>query len=193
MALKSCRECKKKVSTEAETCPKCGVPNPTLVMKKTKRKRAYGRTGLGGWPVEYLEAQAELHSSDDQKKSYKSPEEWDEVYANFKKEIGDKKIVDKELKTNTSGKYFFNGIYSLGVTFWGYLVGGNFIFKLIIYFYMSAGSSLDVVLIFVVLNMMWNILAIIGVFNSADNYKIKKISQGQSYTWATVAKVTCVL
>ena len=29
MALKPCRECKKKVSTEALTCPSCGVPNPT--------------------------------------------------------------------------------------------------------------------------------------------------------------------
>jgi len=29
MALKACRECKKKVSTEAISCPKCGVPNPT--------------------------------------------------------------------------------------------------------------------------------------------------------------------
>ena len=30
MALKPCRECKKKVSTEAEVCPHCGVPNPTI-------------------------------------------------------------------------------------------------------------------------------------------------------------------
>ena len=29
MALKPCRECKKKVSTEASTCPSCGAPNPT--------------------------------------------------------------------------------------------------------------------------------------------------------------------
>ena len=29
MALKPCRECKKKVSTEASVCPSCGVPNPT--------------------------------------------------------------------------------------------------------------------------------------------------------------------
>lgn len=29
MALKPCRECKNEVSTEADTCPKCGVANPT--------------------------------------------------------------------------------------------------------------------------------------------------------------------
>ena len=33
MALKPCRECKKKVSTEANTCPNCGVPNPTLELE----------------------------------------------------------------------------------------------------------------------------------------------------------------
>jgi hypothetical protein len=38
MALKPCRECKKKVSTEALTCPSCGVPNPTIKsIKKDKR------------------------------------------------------------------------------------------------------------------------------------------------------------
>ena len=36
MALKPCRECKKKVSTEAVTCPNCGVPNPTSkITRKT--------------------------------------------------------------------------------------------------------------------------------------------------------------
>ena len=30
MALKPCRECKKKVSTEAAACPSCGAPRPTL-------------------------------------------------------------------------------------------------------------------------------------------------------------------
>ena len=29
MALKSCRECNKKVSTEAAACPSCGAPDPT--------------------------------------------------------------------------------------------------------------------------------------------------------------------
>src|SRR6056300_1324393 len=33
MALKPCRECKKKGSTAAVTCSNCGVPNPTLVSK----------------------------------------------------------------------------------------------------------------------------------------------------------------
>ena len=36
MALKPCRECNKKVSTEASVCPLCGVPNPTK--KKTREE-----------------------------------------------------------------------------------------------------------------------------------------------------------
>ena len=42
MPLKPCRECKKKVSTEANTCPNCGVPNPTKVVKIQKLKPDYG-------------------------------------------------------------------------------------------------------------------------------------------------------
>ena len=40
MALKPCRECKKKVSTEAVTCPSCGVPNPTQEKPKVKPWKA---------------------------------------------------------------------------------------------------------------------------------------------------------
>jgi RNA polymerase subunit RPABC4/transcription elongation factor Spt4 len=40
MALKSCRECNKKVSTEAPVCPSCGVPNPTEGTLAVKRKRS---------------------------------------------------------------------------------------------------------------------------------------------------------
>tara|TARA_B110000503_G_scaffold110455_1_gene165291 strand:- start:99 stop:395 length:297 start_codon:yes stop_codon:yes gene_type:complete len=36
MALKPFGECNKKVSTEASTCPSCGVPNPTVKNKKIK-------------------------------------------------------------------------------------------------------------------------------------------------------------
>lgn len=36
MALKPCRECKAEVSTEAKTCPHCGVANPTKVPPSAK-------------------------------------------------------------------------------------------------------------------------------------------------------------
>lgn len=36
MALKKCKECGKKISTQAEVCPNCGVPEPTTIDKKKK-------------------------------------------------------------------------------------------------------------------------------------------------------------
>jgi len=35
MALVKCKECGKKVSTEASSCPSCGLPNPTSKKKST--------------------------------------------------------------------------------------------------------------------------------------------------------------
>ena len=36
MALAKCKECGKKVSTSAKTCPSCGVPSPTKKEKNTE-------------------------------------------------------------------------------------------------------------------------------------------------------------
>jgi len=36
MALAKCKECGKKVSTSAKTCPSCGVPSPTKKEKKAE-------------------------------------------------------------------------------------------------------------------------------------------------------------
>ena len=48
MALRPCRECNKKISTEASVCPICGVPNPTdgtLILKeKTIKKKTPKKT-----------------------------------------------------------------------------------------------------------------------------------------------------
>ena len=42
MALKPCRECEKKVSTEASSCPNCGAPHPTHKAQKiTEPKFSY--------------------------------------------------------------------------------------------------------------------------------------------------------
>jgi len=39
MALKPCRECKKKISTEAISCPNCGVPNPAATLEKQNNSK----------------------------------------------------------------------------------------------------------------------------------------------------------
>jgi uncharacterized membrane protein YdbT with pleckstrin-like domain len=43
MALQNCRECGHRVSTEARTCPQCGVPDPTRVVVPS--------SGVGGEEV----------------------------------------------------------------------------------------------------------------------------------------------
>jgi uncharacterized membrane protein YvbJ len=42
MAMSNCKECGKAVSTEAKTCPKCGLPKPAskLKIKKKVRKKS---------------------------------------------------------------------------------------------------------------------------------------------------------
>ena len=42
MALKNCRECNKKVSTEAASCPSCGAPHPTLEKSTQSSKPSEG-------------------------------------------------------------------------------------------------------------------------------------------------------
>jgi len=39
MALKPCRECKKKISTETISCPNCGVPNPAATLEKQNNSK----------------------------------------------------------------------------------------------------------------------------------------------------------
>ena len=45
MALKPCRECNKKVSTEASVCPLCGVPNPTKANKRQESSSKIKKMG----------------------------------------------------------------------------------------------------------------------------------------------------
>ncbi|MBY0256337.1 hypothetical protein [Methylobacterium sp.] len=54
MALKACRECGQQVSTEAASCPKCGVPNPTLALaniappkQPQQKKKSNGKAAFG--------------------------------------------------------------------------------------------------------------------------------------------------
>ena len=44
-----------------------------------------------------------------------------------------------------------------------------------------------------VVQIVWYILAIMGVFKAADIYKAEKIKMGQTYEYATAAKIACVI
>jgi len=118
------------------------------------------------------------------------------------KPISHSKESIKNQSIKPDGKYFFNGTKSLAISFWGYLLGGNFIFKILIFLvasnnsdFFDASNNGDVGFIYLLifLNIIWSILAIMGVFNSANIYKAKKIKEGLKYPWATTAKITCIV
>lgn len=200
MALKPCRECKKKVSTEAKVCPRCGVPDPTILKRKIRSKTNLKGTGAGGWPKEYLAAQAELHGSSDDNEfnRYVEPSDWDRFTKN--------KVQNKVRSTfsSTSPKGiddgfifgFVRGDETLGKTFWLYFVLGNVVLNiigLIIGDPLYKRESTFLLYFYIFISLAWNILATIGVFKSADNYKIQKKKLNQSYGYATAAKVAVVI
>ena len=205
MALKPCRECKRKVSTEASTCPRCGVPNPTIRSKKGD-KRVNIQNG-----VEYCsECGTELPSGPpcnqpNCRLAVISPRKKNkpitEDQYNIRREKAEKEIIDKyfdgrsasnnKRDTSSKGDGFWNGTEGLGKTFWLYFIVANIIGN-----FMLAGAATESLgLVYFVLAVIagWNIFAVMGVFNSADNYKIDKIKSNQSYGYATAAKVACVI
>ena len=205
MALKPCRECNKKVSTEALTCPNCGVPNPTLKTKTKSKIKSIGsnevyarcekifckikyeiiiipRTALGSRACS--RCGNELNEV-----SHK-----DAVNDIARKETQKDIIQNKVYETSKpKGKYFFNGTKSLGITFWGYFLGGNAVFQIWAFLLISNRGDNDAIYLITSMHIVWNILAIMGVFNSADIYKAKKIKQGLDYPLATASKVACIV
>ena len=172
MALKPCRECKKKVSTEANTCPSCGAPHPTI-KAKTKVEPTYS----------YKFGDVEI---DNQKTKVV--------------EVKNQNINEKNISKNNNqniikpdGKYFFNGTESLAISFWGYFIGANAVINLLLYLMGPNPSDGGVQVLLIFFGVVWNILAVMGVFNSADIYKAEKIKIGQTFGIATAAKVATVV
>ena len=59
-----------------------------------------------------------------------------------------------------------------------YLLGA---FKTLTILLDSNKADTEVVMFVIILNVIWNILAIMGVFNSANIYKAEKIQKGLNY------------
>ena len=166
MALKNCRECNKKVSTEASNCPNCGAPHPTTthIIKKDN----FISEGI-----------------EDFKKGFYGREEY------AKKKITAQKVQNKTSATKPNGKYFFNGTESLAITFWGYFIGANVVINFLTY--ISGGDDSGVIILLTIVWIIWNILAVMGVFNAANIYKAVKINNGETYGYATAAKIATVV
>ena len=115
MALKQCRECKKKVSTEAVTCPNCGVPNPTQKKEKTTRDQSW-RKNLG---IENLD--------DNQAKNKLNKENI---------------VIKKDNNSDTSWEKFMEGKLDLKTAFWGYGFFGSIIVGVVCGFLAEAVSNI---------------------------------------------------
>ena len=205
MALKPCRECKKKVSTEALTCPSCGVPNPTIKsIKKDKRVNIQhgveycsncGTELPSGPPCNNPRCRLAEISSQKKNKSIV------EDQYNVSRKKAENEVIDKyfggrsasnnKRDTSSKGDGFWNGTEGLAKTFWLYFIVGNMIGNLMVLGAASEGIGLVYFVIFV--TVVWNIFAIMGVFNAADIYKSEKIKIGMTYGYATAAKISCVV
>ena len=165
MALKPCRECKKKVSTEAATCPSCGAPNPTSLKTPLLQTQSSGLFA-------------------DIKKGMKAFE------AGMKYEdLKTKKEPTKRDDGNMFG--FWTGREGLAKTFWLYFIVANMVGNVLV---MLAGSEGSGMIVFVnIIRIGWNIFAVLGVFNAADIYKNEMIKSGQTYGYATAAKIAVVV
>jgi len=206
MALKPCRECKKKVSTEAVTCPNCGVPNPTLVSKikpnygfvrceKTFCKNRFKlleipKTLIGVQECQLCGNKMEKVKNDDAIKDIEKRRIKSQTPKTDNHNIPS---INSRNSSNSNGEYFFNGTKSLAETFWLYFFVGNKVFVLFEYLLLKNESETPIFYFIVILHIIWTALSIMGVFNSANIYKAKKIKQGQTYGYATAAKIATVL
>ena len=101
-----------------------------------------------------------------------------------------KKDIKVDIHEQKKGLGFWKGHEGLAITFWGYFVGGNIVGNVLL---LAAQSEKGLVPFVLLVIIGWNVFAVMGVFNSANIYKAEKIKQGQTYGYATAAKIACVV
>ena len=107
----------------------------------------------------------------------------------FKKN-NSRKITTKVYSQQKSSFAFWQGQKGLGLTFWGFFVGGNILFNAATIIF---ADNSTLIMVNLILFIIWNVLAVMGVFNAANIYKAEKMRRGLPYTAATIAKVAVVL
>ena len=100
------------------------------------------------------------------------------------------KITSKVYSQQKNSFAFWHGQKGLALTFWGFFVGGNILFNAATIIFVDNPT---LIMMNLILFVLWNVLAVMGVFNAADIYKAEKMKQGLPYTAATIAKVAVVL
>ena len=215
MALKPCRECKKKVSTEAEACPNCGAPHPTYKTEKNIEPTFSYKFGK----VEVSKSEKEIiniNQSDTHVRCEKSfCTNRYEILIIPKSKLGKEECsycgnkltkVKKEhvlsqiqniqpkpkntpvtIQQNLIEKIWW-GNESLATIFWMYCILTVGVVIII------AGSVFESVgaIIFILpgLVIIWTNT---GLWRCSEKYKSSQLKTNQSYGWATAAKVYVVL
>ena len=208
MALTPCRECKNKVSTEATVCPKCGVPNPTSIIKpKSKLKSLKANEEYARCEKNFCNERYKviiIHKSSSGNKICEScgnnlesvsAEDANKDSNLRQTKISEEKIDIKKINeaSKSKAKYFFNlinGLEGLQITFWGYFIGGNAFINVLS---VLAQNEMGLQTFLVLVKVVWFIISGLGVFRAADIYKNNKIEKGKTYGYATAAKITIIV
>lgn len=116
------------------------------------------------------------------------------VFKSSKNKKGPNKKSSRKIATKVYPQQnsfaFWHGQKGLALTFWGFFIGGNILFNVATIIF--AGNP-TLIMVNLILFVLWNVLAVMGVFNAANIYKAQKIKQGSPYTAATIAKVAVIL
>ena len=208
MALKPCRECKKEVSTEAATCPSCGVPNPTakktivnpwgdeqkksqIKSAKSKPNYEYSRCVQAFCTYKYaLVPLEETVCGTCGNSLEKVTKEDGEKYLKYKypeSNINNSQTTQSKVQQNIIEKIWW-GNETLGTIFWMYCI----LTVAVVSFVSGFASGFVGVIIFVipVLVIIWTNT---GLWRCSEKYKSSQLKRNQSYGWATAAKVYVVL
>ncbi len=172
MALKSCRECKKKVSTEAASCPNCGAPNPTAKLSKKIKEESSGWEMFTGYASEQTGGQEKKNKS-----STKDKKTIERQYSTPKRQSSKQNGIDAFLK----------GEVDLPLAFWGYGFCGSIIVGLI-FGWLSIYSK-----IFIYLYLIAMVGFYIGLWNCSNRYKEQMTRLNRSSFWGIVVQIMCVL
>ena len=116
----------------------------------------------------------------------------DQNYIDQQREIAAQKIIKKYYNNKSNlGLGFWNGTEGLAKSFWLYFIRGNSVGNILSLIVASKGSGMLMFALLIII--IWNIFAVMAVFNAAEIYKKDKIKLGQSYGYATAAKVASIL
>jgi hypothetical protein len=174
MALKPCRECKKKVSTEAVTCPSCGVPNPT------QKKIVVAKKKINPWGKDKT-------TRDQSWRKTLGIENLDDEQA--KNKLNKENIViKKDDSSETSWERFMDGKLDLKTAFWGYGFFGSIVIGVICGFLSEAVGSF-----FILVYIITVVVLILGLWQCASNYKKQMAQKKESELWGVLTHIYCVV